>query len=146
MKAYQYIVWNFMFFLSLFSIMSLLQFSTLTEKATQVTNLIIAYTDQLCSSGNCGLTANHFTESAFRCFIQNAHEVTFRTRLHETSQASTMELVNAILQWVEIETTMTINGVLLTVDPTCNIVIETLSEPECQSSTTDQVTGICLSV
>ena len=55
-----------------------------------------------------------------------------------------MELVNAMLQWVEVETTMTINEVLLTVDPTCNIAIETFSEPECQSSTTDQTTGICI--
>ena len=110
------------------------QLSKPDEKASQIVNTITTNIEQMCPSGKCGLTAKDFTESVFQCFAQNAHEVTFRTRLHETSQASTMEIVNAMTQWVAAGATMTVDGVVMKVDQTCKIDIEILSEPECKPS------------
>ena len=112
------------------------QLSQPAEKASQVVAAIASNIEQMCPSGKCGLTAKDFTESVFQCFAQNAHEVTFRTRLHETSQASTMELVNAMTQWITAGATMTVDGVVMKVDQTCKIDIEILSEPECPTSGT----------
>ncbi len=81
------------------------------------------------------MMANHFTDSAFQCFSQNAHEVTFRTTLHETSQFSIMELINAILQWIDAGAVTSLSGVLLTVDPQCEIIIESIIDPECTTVT-----------
>ncbi len=82
------------------------------------------------------MMANHFTESAFQCFSQNGHEVTFRTTLHETSQFSIMELINAILQWIDAGAVTSLSGVLLTVDPQCEVIIESIIDPECTSTVT----------
>ena len=107
------------------------QIGTPTEKATQLIQMIIDGVNNLCSNYSCGLSANQFTESAFQCFSQNAHEVTFRTRLHETSQAGITELIDAILDWVDGGAVVNVGGVLLTLDPECTIIIESITEEEC---------------
>ena len=105
------------------------QFSTPAEKITQVINTIVDSTRELCE--DCGLTVNHITGGAFQCFVQNAHEVTFRAHLHASPNSSTIELINYIIQWVENGASIAIRGILLSVDRRCDVVIESFSEPEC---------------
>ena len=93
--------------------------------------MIINGANNLCSNDTCGLSTNQFTESAFQCFSQNAHEVTFRTRLHETSRVGIVKLIDAILEWVDGGAVVNVGGVLLTLDPECTIIIESITDEEC---------------
>lgn len=105
------------------------QFSTPAEKIIEVINTIVENTLELCE--DCGLTRNHITDGAFRCFTQNAHEVTFRARLHISPSSSLMELINYIITWIENGATVAIDGILLSVDQRCDIVLESFSDQEC---------------
>ena len=92
----------------------------------QVASAIADNTAELCE--HCGLTTNHITDGAFQCFVQNAHEVTFRARLHSSPTSTPMELINHIIYWIENGASIAINGILLSVDQSCDIVIESFSE------------------
>lgn len=86
---------------------------------------------ELCEE--CAFTVNHITEAAFQCFEKNSHEVTFRARLHGSSNATLMELINSIIMWIENGASVAINGILLSVDQGCDIVLESFSESECHT-------------
>ena len=86
---------------------------------------------ELCE--DCAFTVNHITEAAFQCFEQNSHEVTFRARLHGSSNATLMELINSIIMWIENGASVAINGILLSVDQGCDVVLESFSAPECHN-------------
>lgn len=96
---------------------------------TQVTKAILDNTAILCES--CGLTANHVDDGGFQCFTQRAHTVTFRAHLYATPTATLQELITHITHWIRNGASVSISGLLLTVDRTCDIVIESFSEPEC---------------
>ena len=106
-----------------------MQFSTVTERMTQVTKAIVDNTATLCR--NCGLTANHIADGGFQCFTQGAHEVTFRAHLYSTPTSTPQELITHVTHWVKNGASIAISGLLLTVDRRCDIVIESFSEPEC---------------
>lgn len=95
----------------------------------KVINTIVENTLELCE--DCGLTRNHITDGAFQCFTQNAHEVTFRARLHVSPSSSLMELINYIVDWIENGASVAIDGILLSIDQRCDIVLESFSDPEC---------------
>ena len=105
------------------------QFSTPAEKIMKVIDTIVENTLELCE--DCGLNRNHITDGAFQCFTQNAHEVTFRARLHVSPSSSLMELINYIIDWIENGASVAIDGILLSVDQRCDIVLESFSDPEC---------------
>ena len=94
-----------------------------------MTNAIVDNTVDLC--GSCGLTANHIANGAFQCFTQGAHEVTFRAHLYATPNSSPQELIEHITSWVTHGATIVVDGVLLTVDRHCDIIIASFSEAEC---------------
>lgn len=96
----------------------------------------------LAQCEDCGLTMNHITNGAFQCFIQDSHEVTFRARLHASPTATTNQLINYIIHWIETGASVALSGILLSVDQGCDIVIESFSEPECngQPLTTHAIT------
>ena len=95
----------------------------------QVINGIVDNTHALCE--NCGLSANHIADGAFQCFRQGAHEVTFRAHLYATPTSTPQELVNYIINWVRRGVSIVINGLLLTIDGSCDVIIESFSVPEC---------------
>ncbi len=80
--------------------------------------------------------SDNFIDSSFQCFSQNDHKVTFRTTLLETEEFSIMELINAILQWIDSGAVASLSGVLLTIDPQCDIILESIADPECTSNGT----------
>ena len=102
----------------------------------QVANAIVDNTLTLCEE--CGLTTNHIADGAFQCFTQNAHEVTFRAHLYATSTSTPRELIDYITHWVESGASITISGLLLSVDGRCNVEIESFSESECSHDQTTQ--------
>ena len=90
---------------------------------------------------------NHITDGAFQCFVQDSHEVTFRARLHASPTATSMQLINYIIHWIENGASVALSGILLSVDRRCDIVIESFSESECseQQVTTQTITTTTIS-
>ena len=116
-----------------------MQLSTVTERMKQVTSAIVDNTVDFCEP--CGLTTNHITNGAFQCFTQGAHEVTFRAHLYSTPTSTPEEIVEHIAHWVIRGATLVIDGVLLTVDSHCDIVIDSFSEAECTRRQGHQTSG-----
>lgn len=94
--------------------------------------MIKAITDNiaaLCES--CGLTVNHVADGGFQCFTQGAHEITFRAHIYATPTATLQQLIAHVSHWVKNGASIAIDGLLLTIDRECDIVIASFSEPEC---------------
>ena len=96
---------------------------------SQVTKAIVDNTAILCEG--CGLTANHVDDGGFQCFTQTAHTVTFRAHLYSTPTSTPQELITHITHWIKNGASVSLSGLLLTVDRGCDVVIESFSEPEC---------------
>lgn len=97
-----------------------------------MTQVIKAITDNiaaLCES--CGLTVNHVADGGFQCFTQGAHEITFRAHIYATPTATLQQLIAHVSHWVKNGASIAIDGLLLTIDRECDIVIASFSEPEC---------------
>ena len=90
--------------------------------------------EELC---NCGFSRRNITNDAFQCFSADA--VTYRGTLHGTEQASSLQLAGFIEQWTAAEQVIPVQGVFLTVDSSCSVIIESLHKEECGTATT--VTG-----
>ena len=88
--------------------------------------------EELC---NCGFSRRNITDDGFQCFSADA--VTYRGTLHETEQASSLQLAGFIEQWTAGEQVIPVQGVFLTVDSSCSVIIESLREAECGTATTD---------
>lgn len=101
----------------------------LQNKLADVTTTVQENTQNLCQ---CGFSLQHISDSAFECF-SNPDEVTFRARLHETTQASTSQLMNYLQQWIMGNVTIVVRGLRLQIDSTCSITISSFSDPECES-------------
>ena len=108
----------------------------------QVTNAIVDNTNAFCE--NCGLSRNHIADGAFQCFSQGAHEVTFRAHLYATFTSSPQELIYYIINWVRSGVSIPINGLLLTVDRSCDVAIESFSELECTKYQQHQTTELAV--
>ena len=90
--------------------------------------------EKLC---NCGFSRQSISDDAyaFQCFSADA--VTYRGTLHGTEQASSLQLAGFIEQWTAGEQIIAVQGVFLTVDSTCSVIIESLREAECGTATSD---------
>ena len=89
----------------------------------------------------CGLSAECITEGAFQCFENSEQQVTFRARLHGTSEVTSSQLV-AYLEtyFAEVDSTIAIQGVRLDVDKSCPLVINSFSDLQCTTATTSDST------
>ena len=87
--------------------------------------------EELC---NCGFSRQSISDDAFQCFSADA--VTYRGTLHGTEQASSLQLAGFIEQWTAGEQVIPVQGVFLTVDSSCSVIIESLREAECGTATT----------
>ena len=87
--------------------------------------------EELC---NCGFSRQSISDDAFQCFSADA--VTYRGTLHGTEQASSLLLAGFIEQWTAGEQVIPVQGVFLTVDSSCSVIIESLHETECGTATT----------
>ena len=80
---------------------------------------------------NCGFTDNHISDTVFRCFKQDAHHITFHARIYETNQASLGQLLGYLTAWVEQHPFLGVSGVLVNIDTTCEVVVDSFSSEEC---------------
>ena len=82
--------------------------------------------EELC---NCGFSRQSISDDAFQCFSADA--VTYRGMLHGTEQASSLQLAGFIEQWTAGEQVIPVQGVFLTVDSSCSVIIESTNDSEC---------------
>lgn len=69
----------------------------------------------------------------FKCFQDSPDEVTFRAQLSGTPRATTLELLNLLVQYVSLSPFILVQGMLLRVDKNCMVPISLLNEPECNT-------------
>ena len=93
---------------------------------------IVDGVEELC---NCGFSRQSISDDAFQCFSADA--VTYRGTLRGTEQASSLQLAGFIEQWTAREEVIPVQGVFLTVDSSCSVMIESLRDEECGTATTD---------
>ena len=82
--------------------------------------------EELC---NCSFSRQSISDDAFQCFSADA--VTYRGTLYGTEQASSLQLAGFIEQWIAGEQVIPVQGVFLTVDSSCSVIIDSFTEEEC---------------
>ncbi len=80
---------------------------------------------------NCTFTTRVVTDATFRCFTADSNHVTFRAKLYDNGSAILSTMVDVLREWVRRGPMLSIKGLVLAVDPTCVLVIQSLGDPEC---------------
>ena len=88
---------------------------------------MVQNTERLCQ---CGFNAEHITDYAFQCFPNSDQQVTFRARLHETTHATSVQLIQNIDIWVNTGTSIAVQGVRISID-ICPVGIPSFEDPQC---------------
>ena len=106
-------------------------------------------TNNIVSRCSCNFSLSHLSNSILRCFDESPQVVTFRTQLLGTTQTSTStsEVVSYIEQWIESTVGLAVDGLYLTFEKSCPLVIRRLDSAECpitQDTTleSDNIEGI----
>ena len=73
--------------------------------------------------------------------MNSDQQVTFRARIHGTTQANSSQLITYIEQWVATETTIAVQHVRIRVEA-CPVAITTFDDPECAQTTPDNTAAI----
>ena len=97
---------------------------------------MVQNTERLCQ---CELSAEHLTDYAFQCFPNSDQQVTFRAKLHETTRATSSQLIEYIEQWVNAGTSIAVQGVRMNVD-VCPVTISSFEDPQCHDETAQPTT------
>ena len=71
----------------------------------------------------CGFNHDHISNSFVQCFSESPQQITFRAKLNQTSQSSTVDLVLYIEQWITNLGSLVVQGTLLQLNSTCPLVI-----------------------
>ena len=103
------------------------------EKLDDITNAVSKALTDSCSG--CGITNNIIDIQSLNCFSNSDTYVTYQARLEGTSETDGGSLTSLIEKWVSGRPSITVTGILMTVDPDCPVAISTLSEGECSSTT-----------
>ena len=90
---------------------------------------MVQNTERLC---RCGFNAEHITNPAFQCSNQ---KVTFRARLHGTANATSVQLIENIQQWVNTKIPVAVRGVRVNTE-TCPVAITSFRDPQCVTHST----------
>lgn len=90
-----------------------------------------------------GLIDNQF----FACYPEFPSYVTYRARIEGTSERNSSSLISLIEEWVRGGgASIIVNGVLLTIDPTCSVVISSFGDPECSTSSSSPQSSATVSI
>ena len=98
-----------------------------------ITNAVSKVLTDSCSG--CGITNNIIDIQSLNCFPNSHTYVTYRARMEGTSETDSGSLISLIEKWVSGRPSITVTGILMSVDPDCSVAISSLSEGECSSTT-----------
>ena len=103
------------------------------EKLDDITNAVSKALTDSCSG--CGITNNIIDIQSLNCFRNSDTYVTYQARLEGTSETDSGSLTSLIEKWVSGKPSISVTGILMTVDPDCPVAISSFSEGECSSTT-----------
>ena len=98
-------------------------------KRDDITTGLVQGVEGLCG---CGFNTSFVSNPFLQCFDEDSPKhVTYRAVLVETSQATTVELVSYIKQWIQNTQRVVVQSFALGIDTTCPVVIADFNSPEC---------------
>ena len=103
------------------------------SKLGVVIDSLISSSEERCQ---CGFDRHHISEPRFVCFSEAEDAVTFRAILTGTLTASPFEVVASVEEWLMQRAFITIEFVLIAVDGSCQVVIDSVFDPECNNPDT----------
>ncbi len=99
-------------------------------------DIIAHLTSLLIQRCQCNIDMNTaITNGGFQCFANSPELVTYRAQVQGTSEVAALEFVQILQQWVLGGSSINIKAQILNVKSSCPVLIASLSEPECDSST-----------
>ena len=105
------------------------QFDSTTAKLSDITVATVSMLNSMCK---CDVTLNHVSQNEFTCFYNEAQEVIYRARLQGVDANDCSNLTSHIREWMEASSLILIQGNRLSLNPTCDLEIETLDiQPAC---------------
>ncbi len=78
----------------------------------------------------------------FRCFAESENAVTYRVEVSGTETTSAVEIVNYINNWIKNEALVTFDFIVIPVDSSCQVVVSSIADPECNSLTPASPTSV----
>ena len=98
-------------------------------KTDDITTELVQGVESQCG---CGFNISFVSNPFLQCFDEDSPKhVTYRAVLVETSQATTVELVSYIKQWIQNTQRVVVQSFRLGINTTCPVVIADLDSPEC---------------
>ena len=111
-------------------------------KDSAMVQAIVSNVVQRCG---CAFAENQITERGFQCFPSSPQAVTYRARLHETSDATVPDLLQYIEEWIQDGATISVQFQRYSLDTTCDVRVDSFTESECgidSASDSASVTGV----
>ena len=112
-------------------------------RISAVTQEVVSEVDSRC---DCGFTMSHIEDTSFQCFTGSDSAVTYRAMLQGTPTYSHSQLIDLIAKWIVEDGLVRIQQVLISVDKSCQVGINSFSDPECNSETTGRDGGVDVAV
>ena len=83
----------------------------------------------------CGFTVMNIQKPTFRCFAESEDVVTYRAEILGTGVASAADITSHIQDWITQGALITFDFVLIAVDSSCQVMVTSVLDPECNNST-----------
>ena len=84
----------------------------------------------------CGFSVMNILEPRFRCFTESEDAVTYQAEIIGTGEASPADIATHIQSWTTQGALITFDIVLIEVDSSCQVVVISILDPECNNPTT----------
>ena len=102
------------------------QFDSTTAKLSDITVATVSMLNNMCK---CDVT---LSQNKFTCLYNEAQEVIYRAKLQGVEANDCSNLTSHIREWMEASSSILIQGNRLSMNPTCDLEIETLDiQPAC---------------
>ena len=83
----------------------------------------------------CGFTVMNILKPTFRCFVESEDAVTYRAEILGTREISAAAITSHIKDWITQGARITFDFVLIAVDSSCQVVVTSNLDPECNNPT-----------
>ena len=121
------------------STLTCLQVTSVHEKLGDITRAILKELALLCT--DCGITDDIIDEQSIFCSEKSPEFLIYRARLKGTAHTDSRTLRSLIEEWVSRGGSIIVTGILMPIDSECAVAISSLSEAECETSSTDTNTS-----
>ena len=124
-----------LFQIRLHSVQNCIQWTSsdvITSRVEDLENILLSSLREHCQ---CEFSRDPIIDEGYQCFAGSETHVTFRARLREMDQKSSLELMMYLEDIVVNTRSWLIHGQYLKLNLTCNLLIADIHSPECSQST-----------